>query len=275
MVAVVADSAANLPLDVVRELRIRVVPMYLKFGDRVYRDGVDMTPADFYERLVRHDVAASTSTPSPADFLEAYRGTAEADIVCVTVSAGMSGSFQQASFAARDFGGRVEVVDSKSASMAEGFCAIEAARCAAKGGSLEAAAWTARRLAERTTLVATVDTFEYLRRSGRVKKLQAYAATMLDINPVFRYQGGDVSAVGRPRTRGRAVARVVEETLRAIGNRPAHVAALHAAAASDAEAILERISTAVNVIEGRVVEATPVIGAHTGPGLVGVAFHTD
>jgi DegV family protein with EDD domain len=221
VVAIVADSAANLPVDVALEDRIRVVPMYLKFGDRVYRDGVDMTPADFYELLARDRVRASSSTPSPADFLRAFREAGDREVVCVTVSAGMSGSFQQASFAARDFDGRVEVVDSRSASMAEGFCALEAARCAVSGGSLAEVAARAREVAERSTLVATVDTFEFLRRSGRVKALQAYAATMLDIKPVFRFRG------------------------------------------------------VVRVVERLVVEATPLIGAHTGPGLVGVAVYTD
>jgi DegV family protein with EDD domain len=251
--------------------------MYLKFGDLVYRDGVDMTPAHFYGRLVADEVAASTSTPSPADFLAAFEAAGEAEIVCVTVSAGMSGSFQQASFAARTFDGRVEIVDSKSASMAEGFAAIEAARCAARGGTLQDAAARAREIAERTTLVATVDTFEYLRRSGRVKRFQAYAATMLDIKPVFWFHGGEVGPVARPRTRRRAVDRVVEETLAGIGGRAAHVAVVHAAAGAEAAAIGERLAAApgANVVERVLVEATPVIGAHTGPGLLGVAFHTE
>jgi len=275
VVAIVADSAANLPVEMARELRIRVVPMYLKFGERVYRDGVDMTPSDFYERLAADEVAASTSTPSPGDFLEAFDAAGDREIVCVTVTAGMSGSFQQASFAAERFAGRVEVVDSKSASVAEGFVAVEAARRALAGATIDEVSARARDVAGRTTLVATVDSFEYLRRSGRVRKFQAYAATKLDIKPVFRFHGGDVAPVARPRTRGRAVGRVVEEALGAIDGRPAHVAVFHASAAAEAADVADRMGAGAPVVERFVVEATPVIGAHTGPGLLGIGFYTE
>ena len=275
MVAIVADSAANLPVEITRELRIRVVPMYLKFGERVYRDGLDMTPADFYERLAADEVAASSSTPSPGDFLEAFEAAGDREIVCVTVTAGMSGSFQQASYAAERFAGRVEVVDSKSASVAEGFVAIEAARRALERGTIEEVSRRARDVAERTTLVATVDSFEYLRRSGRVRRFQAYAATKLDIKPVFRFHGGDVAPVARPRTRKRAVGRVVEEALGTIDGRPAHVGVFHASAAAEAAEVADRVGAGADVVERFVVEATPVIGAHTGPGLLGIAFYTD
>ena len=133
----------------------------------------------------------------------------------------------------------------------------------------------ARDVAERTTLVATVDSFEYLRRSGRVRRFQAYAATKLDIKPVFRFHGGDVAPVARPRTRKRAVGRVVEEALGTIDGRPAHVGVFHASAAAEAAEVADRVGAGADVVERFVVEATPVIGAHTGPGLLGIAFYTD
>lgn len=249
--------------------------MYLRFGDEVDRDEGEAGSADFYARLVRGRAVASTSSPSPGDFLASYERAGDPDIVCVTVSAAMSAGNHEAKLAAERFGGRVEVVDSKSASMAEGFCAIEAARAAAAGASLDDAASRARDIADRTTLLATVETFEYLKRSGRVTKLQAYAATMLDIKPVFVFRGGDVSPVARTRTKRRAVARVLEETLEAIDARPAHLAVVHAAAREDAERLAEAIRAAADVVECHVVEVTPVIGAHTGPGLVGTAFYVD
>ena len=275
MVAVVTDSAANVPAEWARELGIEIVPMYLKFGDAVYRDGADLTPTDFYQRLVRGGEPASTSTPSPGDFQEAYARTGEQDIVCVTVASVMSAVHQQATLASSSFEGRVEVVDSMSASMAEGFVAVEAARRARGGAPLEECAAAARDVAGRTTLLATVDTFEFLQRSGRVNKLQAYAATMLDIKPVFRFHRGEVAPVARPRTRKRALDRIVQDTMAAIEGRPVHLAVIHAAAPNDAQAILERLSIDANVIEHVVVPVTPVIGAHTGPGLVGTAFYCD
>jgi DegV family protein with EDD domain len=275
MVGVVTDSAANLPEDLAVELGIRIVPLYLHFGDTVYRDGVDLTPAHFYERLVQGGVTASTASPSHGDFLEAFRQAGQQEVVCVTVNSSMSSSHQQAALAAEDFSGRVAFVDSKSASMGEGFVALEAARRAAAGGSLDEVAARANDVADRTRLFAMVDTFEFLRKSGRVTKLQAYAATMLDIKPVFGFKQGDVLPVARSRTRRRALAKIVEETLREVEDRPAHLAVIHAAAEDDAREIGKLIADRANVVESHVLPVTPVIGAHTGPGLVGTAFYTD
>jgi DegV family protein with EDD domain len=274
-VAIVADSAANLPDDLARELGIEVVPMYLKFGDEVYRDGRDLTPADFYQRLVRDDVVASTSTPSPGDYLEAFQRTGQQEILCVTVASSMSSSHQQALLAAERFGGRIEVVDSKSAAMAEGFVVLEAARAAARSASLSEVAARATDVVRRTRLYATVDTFEFLRKSGRVTKLQAYAATVLDIKPVFGFREGEVVPISRSRTKRKALARIVENAVGEMADRPVHLAALHAAARGEAEELAERISARTNVVEKVLTEVTPVIGAHTGPGLVGVAFFCE
>src|SRR5438093_306169 len=275
MVAIVADSAANLPGELARELGIEVVPMYLKFGERVYRDGLDLTPGDFYEQLVRDPSPATTSVPSPGDYLEAYARTGQTEIVCVTVASSMSSSFQQASFAARSFDGRIEVVDSRSASMAEGFVALEAARLAASGGSLESVVERAASVAARTGLLATVATFEFLQRSGRVSKLQAFAATKLDIKPVFGFKDGEIVPIARTRTRRRALAEIEATTLRQAAGRRLHLATIHAGAAEEADALLARLAGAADVVERFVLEVTPVIGAHTGPGLVGTAFYCD
>jgi fatty acid kinase fatty acid binding subunit len=275
VVAVVADSAANLPGELARELGIEVVPMYLKFGERVYRDGTDLTPADFYDRLVSDTEPASTSVPSPGDFLAAFERTGAEEIVCVTVASSMSSSRQQAMFAAERFPGRVEVVDSMSASMAEGFVATEAARVAAGGGGVEAVVHRAREVAGRARLLATVATFEFLRRSGRVTKLQAYAATMLDIKPVFGFREGEIVPVARTRTRRRALDRIVEDTVAEAGERPLHLAVIHAAAREEAGELMERLAARAHLAERFITEVTPVIGAHTGPGLIGTAFYCD
>ena len=275
MVAVVADSAANLPGELARELGIEIVPMYLMFGDQVYRDGIDITPGDFYERLSRDRDLASTSVPSPGDYLQAFERTNQEEIVCVTVASTMSSSFQQASFAAKRFDGRVEVVDSRSASMAEGFVAIEAARAARGSASLDRVSERARQVAGRTRLLATVATFEFLRRSGRVTKLQAYAATMLDIKPVFAFEGGEAVPVARTRTRRRAIERIEHDTVGAAESGPLHLAVIHAKAHAEAQDLLQRVASSAKVVERVITEVTPVIGAHTGPGMVGTAFYRD
>lgn len=274
MVAIVTDSAANVPEDLARALAIEIVPMYLKFGETLYRDGLDLRPRDFYARLAAGETASS-SAPSPGDFLAAFEATGSAEVVCVTVAGSMSGANHEAVMAAERFAGRVEVVDSLSASMAEGFVGLAAARAAAAGTPLEEVAARARAVAAAVRLYATVNTFEFLRRSGRVTKLQAYAATMLDIKPVFAFRGGEPAPVARPRSRRRALERVVEATLAEAGDRPIHLAALHAEAEAEARAVADRVLAGADVVERVIVEVTPVIGAHTGPGLVGTAFYCE
>jgi len=274
MVAIVVDSAANVPSDLATELGITTVPLYLRLGEAVYRDGVDLPLSQFYQQLRDGAESASTATPSAGDFLAAFEATGESEILCVTVASGVSASHHQAAQAASRFAGRVEVVDSRSASMAEGFVAVDAARRLRAGAPLEEAAARVRELAGRTWLYATVATFDYLRRSGRVTKLQAYAATMLDIKPVFRMHDGDIEPVARARTRARALTRLVDETVeRAAGEGPLHLAVVHADAENEAKDVGARILERTAAAETWIVPVTPVIGAHTGPGLVGTAFY--
>jgi DegV family protein with EDD domain len=275
VVAVVTDSAANIPPDLISETGIAVVPLHVRFGDAVYRDGVDLSPREFYERLVASPEDVSTSASSAGDFLEVFDRAGESEIVCITVAAGMSSNYEHARLAAEEFSGRVELVDSKSASMGEGFVAIQAARAAADGSPMEEVVKRASDVADRTTLIAMVDTFEYLKRSGRVTKLQAYAATMLDIKPVFAFRGGDTFPVARSRTRRRALARIADESLKEIGEQRVHVAVVHAAAEEDARNLLDQIEASADVVESVVTEVTPVVGVHTGPGLVGIAFFSE
>ena len=276
MISVVTDSAANLPADLAGELGIVVVPLHLAIGERAFRDGVDIGIAEFYEQLQGGPEAASTAAPSPGDFLEAFRSVpGDHDIVCVTVAAAVSATYQSASAAAAELPGRVEVVDSTNASMGEGFVVMEAARAAREGAARDEVVTKARLVASRTRIFATIDTFEFLKRSGRVRRAAAYAATMLNIKPVFRFSDGDADGIARPRTRGRALERIIQEVLGEAADRPVHVAAFHALAEADAKEVVRRIEAEADVVESYVVEATPVMGAHTGPGLVGVAFYCD
>ena len=275
MVGVVTDSAANLPPDLAAELDIQVVPMYLKFGVDEFRDGVDIVGRDFYERLLRDGELATTAAPAPGDFLEAIERTGQREVVCVTVASGVSATYQAATVAAGRASGNVSVVDSQTASMAEGFVTVEAARAARSGSPFDAVVRRAEEVASRARLFATIDTFEFLRKSGRVNKLEAFAATKLDIKPVFKFQEGEAGPVGRPRTRARALRRVVEETLKEIAGRPVHLAAIHAAAEEEAKGLLDAVSAEVPVVESYTAAFTPVMGAHTGPGVVGLAFFCE
>jgi fatty acid kinase fatty acid binding subunit len=275
LVAVVTDSAANVPADVARDLGIAVAPLGIRFGDRAFSDGVDMGGPDFYALLTTEEVPASTAAPSPGDYLEAYQSTGADRVLCVTLGSGLSVANRQALLAAEQFGGQVEVVDSGSATMGEGFVAIQAARVAREGADLAQVAAKAKDVAGRVRVLGAIDTFEYLRRGGRVSKLQAYAATKLDIKPVFRLEEGEIRPVARSRTRGRALARIIQEVLREVAGRPVHLAGFHARAEDDAAGLVDGVAREAEVVERFVVECTPAIGAHTGPGLAGLAFFCE
>lgn len=273
-VAVVTDSAANLPSDIVHRYGIHVVPMVLKFGDRLLRDGVDIPEGSFYKALVEERVPVSTSAPSAGDFREAFaRALEKADsAVCVTVASFVSASFDVAAAAAREFDGRVRVVDSRSASLGEGFAALEAARRAEGGGGLDDVHARAEDISARATLVATINTFEFLRRSGRVNALMAYAGSALNIKPVFGFRHGKLEQLGRPRTRARAIERMVDEVRTAVASAPLRVGIVHADCQGEAEELRDRVAREVPVAEMLLSEFTPLMGAHTGPGLLGIAF---
>lgn len=270
MVAVVTDSAANLPAEVARELGIVVVPLSVRFGDEVVDDGGD--PAQLYRRLAAGELA-STAAPSVGDWQAGLERAGAAEVVCVTLAAALSSTHHEAALAAERTSARVEVVDSGSASMAEGFVAIEAARAARGGASVEEVAARAREVAGRVHLQGAIESFEHLRRTGRVTRFQAYAATALSIRPLFRLSGGEIEPAGRARTRSRALAMLAEAATAVDGAPgPLHVAVLHAAAEVDARSLLDRIRERTHVAEEFCVPATPVIGASAGPGLVGVAW---
>lgn len=275
-VALVTDSAANVPPAEVERHGIEIVPLYLKLGEEVHQDGVGIPLDAFYRRLVDEKVPASTAGPPANDFREAYeRALARADaLVCVTVASFVSVTHASALNAAKELGDRVRVVDSKNASMAEGFCVLEAARLAAGGAGVDDVERRAREMAERVQLVATINTFEYLKRSGRVNALLAFAGTALNIKPAFAFRGGKVEQLGRARSRARAVDRLVEE-VRAGARGPVHLAVVHAACAAEAAGLHERLAGELSPVEAHLADFTPVMGAHTGPGLLGICFWSE
>jgi fatty acid kinase fatty acid binding subunit len=268
MVAVVTDGAADVPPALAEELGIEVVPLEVRFGAEPH------TGDGFYVRL-RNGEVPSTSAPSVGDWLAGFERAGSDEIVCVTLAAALSATNHEAVLAAERFDGRVTVVDSGTASMAEGFVALEAARRARDGAGAQEVAVRAREIAGRVRLLGAIETFEYLRRSGRVTRLQAYAATAMSIRPVFRLGDGVIEPVARARTRSRSLDVLAGDVDTSGG--PLHVAVLHADAEGDARALLERVRarSGGKLAEELVVGVTPVIGANAGPGLVGLAHWSE
>jgi len=276
-VKVVTDSVADLPPQVAEELGITVVPLHVRFGEEVFRDGVDLTSEQFYERLRHSQFLPVTSVPAPADYSSAYNKLAEEtdEILVITVTSKLSGTYDVAvqSVELMKRKCRVEVVDSQWAVMAEGFLAIAAAKAAQDGAGLDELLDLVHRNTNRVDMRAAFDTLEYLRRGGRIGKAQALMGSMLKFNPVIGLKDGVVEPAGRPRSRAKAI-----DHLYNFVSGFSHIdeiAVEDAACPDDAELLVERLSSIFPKEQIYRSRTTPVIGTHTGPGLLLVAVMGD
>jgi len=272
-VKIVTDSVSDIPAAIARELDIAVVPLVVRFGEQSYRDGVDLTSDEFYEKLRTSAVFPSTSVPSPSAFAEAFDAASAdgSEVLAITLSSKLSGTYNSAlqarTLAAR--AGRVEVMDSGWAAIAEGFIVMQAARAAKAGASLEEAMEAARRTAGRVDFLAAFDTLEYLRRGGRIGAAAGLMGSLLKINPLIDLRDGLVHPFGRTRSRAKALDQMV--SFASGFSSIEEMAVGHAACAADAEALVERLSSIhprERILRTRL---TPVMGSHTGPGLIIVA----
>ena len=281
-VAIVTDSSSCLPRDLLEKWSIHVVPHELVINERTYRDGIDIEPGDFYQLLQKNQSLPTTSSPSPSSFLNAFRstGTTSEGVVCITLSANFSATYDSACSAARTAavelpGCRFEVVDSRAAAGAEGLIALEAARSVHEGADLDGVVSRIQELIPEVNLLAFLDTLYYLRKSGRVPKVAAWAGSLLGIRPMTELKLGKAYVVGKPRSRAKATEKLLSIMRSRIAERPAHVNVMHANSGSDAETLCRRIEAEFNCQELFISEFTPVMGSHLGPGLLGLAFYAD
>jgi DegV family protein with EDD domain len=277
-VAVVTDSVANLPPELVERYSITVIPLLVAFGQEVFRDGVDMTSAQFYRRLREDKHLPTTSIPSMGDFLTRFHrlaGEAEA-IACIHLAREFSGTVAIAKEVGQGFKEvPVRIVDSRSAAMAEGFVVLEAARVAAKGDDLAAVVSRTGEMIPRVNLVVTMDTLEYLYRGGRIGRAARLMGSALQFKPVLSVENGAVDALERPRTQAKAVQRILEIMAAHVGERSVHVAVVHADAPDRAERLRQEVASLFNCRELYITDLTPVMGTHTGPGVLGMAWWSE
>jgi DegV family protein with EDD domain len=272
-VAVVTDSTADLPPEIVSELGIRVVPLRVSLGSRTAVDGVDVTPRDVTEAL-RAKVVVTTSRPTPGEFAAAYRECLDAGatrVVSVHLAASLSGTWESATLAAQDFAhGVVRVVDSRSTAMALGFAVMAAAQSARDGADAAHVQGVATDTVDRTRTLFYVDSLEYLRRGGRIGTAAALLATSLSVKPLLQMVEGRIVALEKVRTSSKAIARLVQLTVGAAGDGPVDLAIHHLDAAVRAQSVADQLRAAVpGVGELYVSELGAVVGAHLGPGVIG------
>ena len=279
--AVVSDSNVSLPADITRGLPLFFAPLEVRVGGRVYADGVDIAPAEFYELLRTSAELPTTAAPSPGAFLDAIRraGGVADEVVCITLSTELSAAHSAAEEAVRLAGTqlphlRVSLVDSRSAGAAQGLIALDAARLAASGASAgDVLARTEQRVGD-THFIGYLNTLYYLWRGGRVPRLFMWMGSVLNLKPILQLSAGRIGMVERPRTEAKALARLTAIAAERTGGRPTRAAVMHAAEPGKAEMLAEQLQARLQIEELFITEFTPAIGAHTGPGLVGCAFHT-
>jgi DegV family protein with EDD domain len=277
--AIVLDSTSDFPEAAERFANVRVVPLYVRFGDDTYRDRIDIDPHEFYKRLRVAKVLPTTSQPTPQDFLDTYEQLAGYErIYSMHLSAKLSGTYQSAALAAAEAAGdRVVVVDTGSASAAIGMLALALQRRLQRGAQDDEVDALVDRFRRRSRVVFTVDTLEFLQKGGRIGRGQALAGTLLNVKPILQISEGEVVPVGRVRGRQKAL----QEFGRIFTADTVNTAGLRAAIAhADSEAWVDVIKDLVRrarpLAEIEIVATLgAVVGTHAGPGCVGFFWFQD
>ncbi|MBY9082273.1 DegV family protein [Paenibacillus sp. HN-1] len=276
---IVTDSTSDIPPSMAVELGIEVVPLTLMFGEESFRDGIDMTPEQFYERLPRASQLPTTSQPSPVEYMNVYRRIMEqypsSPILSFHISSGLSGTYQSALLAKsmlEEEGERITVYDSLSASYGFGLLVVHAARLSAEGKSPEEILESVEALRQSRKLYFLVDTLEYLQKGGRIGKASAVLGTLLNIKPILSIdQEGIIYAVEKIRGRKKAVARMIELFKADLpGVSSINAAVGHTAEPSSAEEFLQELSQHFTIRERVLTNVGPVVGSHVGNGTLAV-----
>jgi DegV family protein with EDD domain len=274
-VAVVTDSTADLPRDLVEDLGIRVVPLSVSFGTETFISGITLEAADFYARLAREAQLPTTSQPAPAWFEEAYADCVDdgiAAVVSVHCSGALSGTVSLAHDRAARAGLPVEVIDSRLVGGSLGLAVLAGHRIAARGGSAEQVAATVRGVCEQVESLVVVDTLDYLKRGGRLTGAQALVGRALQVKPLLHLVDGRVEVKERARTWSRAIDRLAAAAEERAGGGPVDVVVAHAVAPDRAAEVWSVLEERVRIAERLETLMGPVVGTHVGPGAVGVAI---
>ena len=280
-VAVVTDSTSYIPKDYCQKYNITLLPQVLIWGEQTFADGIDIQPDEFYRRLSTAKVMPTTSQVPVPQMEKAFSSLLEQgyDVLGIFISSKLSGTLQSAIQGREMLASgkdKVEIVDSETTAMAMGFQALAAARAAANGASLAECRFIAEQARTRTGVYFVVDTLEFLHRGGRIGGAARLIGTALGLKPILAVQGGKVEPVERIRTKGKAMDRLVEIIAELCkGKGAVQLATLHANAYDDAKTVLDKASAALDVTEKLFTEVSPVVGAHTGPGTVGLAYMTE
>ena len=275
-VAIITDSTAYLPQELLDSLEISVVPLTLNWDGVSYRDGIDIKPDEFYTRLAKSATLPTTSQSTVGDYKAVYERliAQDRDILALPISSGISGSVNSAIQAAKLFpNASIEVLDTKLVSMALGFQVLAAARAAANGASLAECSKIACDSYNHIGVYFVVDTLKYLHAGGRIGGAKRFMGTALRIKPVLEIRDGKIEAVKSVISMKKAVEAMVELVERDIAGRtPVRVSVFHALAETEAKELLDLVVKKFNAVEGILSYVSPVVGSHVGPGTLSIAY---
>jgi DegV family protein with EDD domain len=278
-VAIVTDSTSYIPDEMRRGLPIHSLPLQVIWGEKVYLDNVDIHPHEFYDRLQSAKVMPTTSQVTPVAFQKLYGQLLEEgyDIFSMHISGKLSGTLDSAHQARDNYpGANIVLFDTLTTAMALGFQSLMVARAAAEGASLKECTELAEQARANSEVYFVVSTLDFLRRGGRIGGAAAFLGNAFNLKPILTVKDGRIEAVEKVRTMSKALDRLADIVEQRIGDRkPIRLATLHANSKNEATALLDRIRQrfgTTDVTDAVLSEVSPVIGTHTGPGTVGVAF---
>jgi DegV family protein with EDD domain len=277
-VAILTDSTAYIPEDLIAELDIHTIPLLIHWNDDTYLDNVDITPDTFYTRLTEEKNLPTTSQPAAGVFKARYEELAKDydAIVAIMISGGISGTVASAQAAVEMVDFPVEVIDSKFAAMSAGLIVLAAARKAKEGGTMEEIVQTSKVLTEKVKVMFVVDTLEFLHKGGRIGGAKRLLGSMLSLKPILHLVDGKIEALDSVRTKKKAIQEmfsIFEED--ANGKEKIHLSVFHGVAEDEAIALMERIKESYPLETAVIAGLSPVIGVHTGPGTIALAYYFD
>ncbi len=267
MVRIVTDSTSDLPLGLAKDMGITIVPAYVHFGSQSYRDGVDITPEQIYQRMVSGPVHPTTSSPAPGDFADAYSRLSQEtnEIVCITVTSKQSAVYEAAVTGKQSFRGksRVEVIDSQSVTMGLGLMAMLAAKEARRGKSIDEVVEAVRGAILRTHGMAMLETFKYALKGGRLGRGGGLLGSLVKVKPMLEIREGWIRLCGVTRTRSTGMERLCQCVVRHLPIED--VAVVHSNAAQEAESLAKRIRSISPQSRPVIAKLGSALGVHGGP----------
>ena len=279
-VAVLTDSTASIPEEMLAELHIHSVAYYIHRGQEVLRDLVTIQRDEFLNWLANTKVLPTTASPGPGDYIEAYKDMANSgakEIVSIHMTSNASGAYQAACIAQSMLHEQmpdlhVEVIDTRNAALCQGWMAIEAARAALAGWKLDEVVARVRAMIPVTHMFQTADTLKYLYMGGRIGKARHLVGSLLNIKPLIGVEDGEIVPLGVARSRAQAYQAMVDKVEAVVGKSKIKIGYVHAGARQEVEKIKNIVDTRLNAVESLIGELSPALAVHTGPGTAGLCY---